>query len=128
MNRTSINPWSSSIELGFDQAQLIEGHRRLLVCSGQDAVDTGGNPRHPGDMAAQLGLALDNLQAVLSGADMTLANVVRLTVYTTDMDELLKHWATLTDRFDSRFATSLVGVTQLPAPQLLVMLEATAAD
>ena len=48
--------------------------------------------------------------------------------YTTDMDELLKNWATLTGRFDSRFATSLLGVTQLPAPQLLVMLEATAAD
>jgi enamine deaminase RidA (YjgF/YER057c/UK114 family) len=128
MNRTSINPWSSSIELGFDQAQLIKGHQRLLVCSGQDAVDADGNSQHPGDMAAQLGLALDNLQAVLAGADMTLANIVRLTVYTTDMDELLEHWATLTHRFDRRFATSLLGVTQLPAPQLLVMLEATAVD
>jgi enamine deaminase RidA (YjgF/YER057c/UK114 family) len=126
MHRTSINPWSSSIELGFDQAQLIEDHQRLLVVSGQDAVDANGHSQHPGDMAAQLGLALDNLEAVLAAADMTLANVVRLTVYTTDMDELLKHWASLTGRFDSRFATSLLGVTQLPAPQLLVMLEATA--
>lgn len=49
-------------------------------------------------------------------------------VYTTDMGELLGHWASLTGRFDSRFATSLLGVTQLPAPQLLVMLEATAVD
>jgi enamine deaminase RidA (YjgF/YER057c/UK114 family) len=128
MHTTSINPWSSSIQLGFDQAQLIEGHRRLLVASGQDAVDTDGQSQHPGDMAAQLGLALDNLEAVLADADMTLANVVRLTVYTTDMDELLKHWASLTGRFDSRFSTSLLGVTQLPAPQLLVMLEATAVD
>jgi hypothetical protein len=38
-----INPWSWSIKLGFDQAQLIEGHRRQLVCSGQDAVDADGN-------------------------------------------------------------------------------------
>jgi enamine deaminase RidA (YjgF/YER057c/UK114 family) len=127
--RTPINPWTSSIALGFDQAQLVEGHRRQLVCSGQDAVDADGNPQHPGDMAAQLELALDNLQAVLAGADMTLADVVRLNVYATDMDELLKHWTTVTDRFaGSRFATSLLGVTQLPAPQLLVMLEATAVD
>jgi enamine deaminase RidA (YjgF/YER057c/UK114 family) len=128
VKRTPINPWSWSINLGFDQAQLIEGHQRLLVVSGQDAV-ADGSPQHPGDMAAQLGLSLDNLEAVLAGADMTLANVVRLTAYTTDMDELLKHWATLTDRFassDDRFATSLLGVAQLPAPQLLVMLEATA--
>jgi enamine deaminase RidA (YjgF/YER057c/UK114 family) len=127
MKTTPINPWSSSISLGFDQAQLIEGHQRLLVCSGQDAV-ADGNPQHPGDMAAQLELALDNLEAVLGAADMTLANIVRLNAYTTDMDELLKHWTTLTDRFATRFATSLLGVTQLPAPQLLVMLEATAVD
>lgn len=59
---------------------------------------------------------------------MTLANVVRLNAYTTDLDELFQHWTTLTDRLSasgSRFATSLLGVTQLPA-QLLVMLEATA--
>jgi enamine deaminase RidA (YjgF/YER057c/UK114 family) len=128
--RTPINPWSWSIQLGFDQAQLIEGHQRELVCSGQDAVDADGNPQHPGDMGAQLEMALDNLEAVLAGADMTLANVVRLNVYTTDIDEYLKHFANLNDRFGKsggRFATTLLGVAQLPA-QLLVMLEATAVD
>jgi enamine deaminase RidA (YjgF/YER057c/UK114 family) len=131
MERKPINPWSWSTKLGFDQAQLIEGHQRQLVCSGQDAVDADGNPQHPGDMAAQLELALDNLEAVLAAADMTLADIVRLNVYTTDFDELLKHWALLTDRLgnaDGRFATTLLGVARLPAPQLLVMLEATAAD
>ena len=129
--RTTINPWSWSLGLGFDQAQLIEGHHRELVCSGQDAVDADGNPQHPGDMAAQLELALDNLQAVLAAADMTLANIVRLNVYTTDVDELFKHWARLPDRFgdsDGRFVTSVLGVTRLAAPQLLVLLEATAID
>jgi enamine deaminase RidA (YjgF/YER057c/UK114 family) len=127
--RTPINPWSWSIGLGFDQAQLIEGHQRQLVCSGQDAVDADGNPQHPGDMAAQLELALDNLEAVLAEADMTLANIVRLNVYTTDVGEYLKHFARLTDRFgNSRFATTLLGVAQLPAPQLVVLLEATAVD
>jgi enamine deaminase RidA (YjgF/YER057c/UK114 family) len=79
MERKSINPWSWSGKPGFDQAQLIEGHQRQLVYSGQDAVDADGNPQHPGDMAAQLELALDNLEAVLAAADMTLASVVRLT-------------------------------------------------
>jgi enamine deaminase RidA (YjgF/YER057c/UK114 family) len=97
MERKPINPWSWSIKLGFDQAQLVDGHQRLLVCSGQDAVDADGNPQHPGDMAAQLEMSLDNLEAVLAAADMTLANVVRLNVYTTDFDELVKHWARLTD-------------------------------
>src|SRR5918995_2931403 len=116
MGRKPINPWSWSIKLGFDQGQLIEGHQRQLVCSGQDAVDADGTPQHPDDMAAQLDLALDNLQAVLAGADMTLADVVRLNVYTTDVEELFKHWAILPSRFgnvDSNFVTSVLGVTRL---------------
>lgn len=131
MQRTSINPVSWSLGLGFDQAQLIEGHRRQLVCSGQDAVDADGNPQHPGDMGAQLEMALDNLDAVLSAADMTFADVVRLNVYTTDFDEFVKHWGRLKSRFassDDRFTTSLLGVTRLFTPQLLVLLEATAVD
>jgi enamine deaminase RidA (YjgF/YER057c/UK114 family) len=130
MKRRPINPWSWPMQLGFDQAQLIEGHQRQLVCSGQDAVDADGNPQHPGDMAAQLELSLDNLEALLDLADMTLANVVRLNVYTTDIDELFKHWARLPQRFgtDNRFVTSVLGTTRLAAPDLLVLLEATAVD
>jgi enamine deaminase RidA (YjgF/YER057c/UK114 family) len=127
--RTSINPHSWTVGLGFDQAQLIEAHQRLLVCSGQDAVDADGSPQHPGDMAAQLELALDNLEAIVAAADMTLANIVRLNVYTTDVDELIsQHFPKITERFgSSRYATSVLGVAHLPA-QFLVMLEATAAD
>jgi enamine deaminase RidA (YjgF/YER057c/UK114 family) len=119
------------VRFGFDQAQLVEGHQRVLVCSGQTAVDADGNPQHPGDMAAQLRLALDNLEAVLEGAGVALANVVRLNVYTTDVDTLLQHFAMLTDRFggaDGRFASTLLGVARLAVPQLLVELEATAMD
>src|SRR5215218_6007363 len=125
VTRTPINPWPWSINLGFDQAQVIEGHRRQLVCSGQDAVDADGNPQHPGDMAAQLEMSLDNLEAILAAADMTLVNVARLNVFTTDVDELFKHWASLPKRFghpDARFVTSVLGVSRLAAPQLLVLL------
>jgi enamine deaminase RidA (YjgF/YER057c/UK114 family) len=131
MERTAVNPWSWSLNLGFDQAQLVEGRRRELICSGQDAVDANGAPQHPGDMAAQLALALDNLEGVLAGAGMTLANVVRLNVYTTDVDTLLQHFTILTKRFEptgARFASTLLGVARLAAPQLLVLLEATAMD
>lgn len=131
MERTAVNPWSWSVQLGFDQAQLIEGQHRVLICSGQDAVDANGNSQHPGDMAAQLALAADNLGAVLAGAGMTLANVVRLNIYTTDIDTLLQHFAALTGRFEgtgARFASTLLGVARLAGPDLLVALEATAMD
>jgi enamine deaminase RidA (YjgF/YER057c/UK114 family) len=129
MERTAVNPWSWPVKLGFDQAQLVEGHRRELICSAQDAVDANGEAQHPGDMAAQLGLALDNLEEVLAGADMTLANVVRLNIYTTDVDTLLQHFTIVTERFEGkRFATTVLGVARLVAPELLVALEATAMD
>ena len=129
MERRPINPWSWFDRLGFDQAELVEGHQRMLVCSGQDAVDADGKPQHPGDMAAQLELALDNLDAIVAAADMTLANIVRLNVYTTDVDELInQHFPRINDRFgNSRYATTILGVDHLPA-QFLVMLEATAVD
>ena len=126
---TDINPTSRSINLGFDQAELVEGPRRMLFCSAQDAMYADGNPQHPGDMAAQLKLSIDNLQAVLAEADMTLANVVRLNFYTTDVGELFAHFATVNDRFgNSRYATTVLGVAQLPAPEFVVMVEATAVD
>jgi enamine deaminase RidA (YjgF/YER057c/UK114 family) len=131
MQRTAVNPWSWSLGLGFDQAQLIEGRRRELLCSGQDSVDANGEAQHPGDMAAQLRLSLDNLEAVLAGAGMTLADVVRLTVYTTDVDTLVRHFTVLTERFagtGQRFASTLLGVAQLASPAILVALEATAMD
>jgi enamine deaminase RidA (YjgF/YER057c/UK114 family) len=129
MDRTAINPWPFSVQLGFDQAQLVEGHRRELLCSAQDAVDANGDPQHPGDLAAQLGHALDNLETVLAGADMALANVVRLNFYTTDVNTLLQHFPLVTGRFEgNRFATTVLGAAQLAGPELLVAIEATAMD
>jgi enamine deaminase RidA (YjgF/YER057c/UK114 family) len=131
MQRTAINPWNWSVGLGFDQAQLIEGRGRELICSAQDSVDASGNSQHPGDMAAQLRLALDNLEAVLAGADMTVADVVRLNIYTTDVGALLQHFGVLAERFGGtpdRFASTVLGVASLAGPDLLVALEATAMD
>jgi enamine deaminase RidA (YjgF/YER057c/UK114 family) len=131
MERTAVNPWNWSVNLGFDQAQLVVDRRRELICSAQDSVDANGNAQHPGDLAAQLGLALDNLEAVLTGAGMTLADVVRLNIYTTDVGALLEHFGVLAERFGGnpdRFASTVLGVASLAGPDLLVALEATAMD
>lgn len=75
MERTPVNPWSWSLNFGFHQAEIIKGHRRELICAGQTAMDADGTPQHEGDMRTQIGLALDNLEAVLAGAEMTFANI-----------------------------------------------------
>jgi enamine deaminase RidA (YjgF/YER057c/UK114 family) len=129
MKRTAVNPLEWSLQLGFNQGEVVEGQTRVLVCAGQTAVDGDGTPQHSGDMAAQIALALDNLEAVLADAGMSLANVVRLNMYTTDVDAFLQHAAVLDERTGAAGVMPpgcLIGVSRLAFPELIVELEATA--
>ncbi|YCK42772.1 RidA family protein [Actinomadura sp. ATCC 39365] len=129
MERTAINPVTWSVEMGFNQGELVSGQTRTLYCSGQTAMGDDGTPRHDGDMAAQLASSLDNLEAVLGKAGMSLASLVRLNVYTTDVDLLFQHYGVLAARLGAAGAapaTTMLGVTRLAIPTLMVELEGTA--
>lgn len=130
MERKAVNPWDWSIKLGYNQAEVIEGATRQVICSGQTSVDDQGNPQHAGDMRAQISLALDNLEAVLKGAGMDLSNVIKLGIYATDVDEALKNFDLMGMRFGPHQVappTTLLGVTRLAIPGLMFEIEATAA-
>ncbi len=129
MERTAVNPVTWSAAMGFNQGEVVSGRTRTLYCSGQTAMAPDGTPQHDGDMAAQLALALDNLEAVLAGAGMSLADLVRLGVYATDVDLLLQHYGVLASRLGAaRVAptTTMLGVSRLAVPGQLVELEGTA--
>jgi enamine deaminase RidA (YjgF/YER057c/UK114 family) len=129
VERTAVNPVTWSEEMGFNQGEVISGHTRTLYISGQTAMSGDGKPQHDGDMAAQLALSLDNLEAVLREADMSLANLVRLNVYTTDVDRLFQDYGVLASRLGAAGvapAATLVGVTRLAIPSLMVEIEGTA--
>ncbi len=129
MQRIAVDPVTWSVEMGFHQGEIVSGHTRTLFCSGQTATNGDGEPQHAGDMAAQVALSLDNLEAVLGAAGMTLANLVRLNVYTTDVDLLFRHYGVLASRLGAAGvapATTMLGVTRLAIPTLMVELEGTA--
>lgn len=129
IERTAVNPVTWSAELGFNQGEVVTGSTRTLYCSGQTATSADGAPQHAGDMAAQLALSLDNVEAVLAGAGMSLSHLVRLNVYTTDVGLLLEHYGVLASRLGAaRVAptTTMLGVTRLAVAGQLVELEATA--
>ena len=129
MERTAINPVTWSQELGFNQGELVTGQARTLYISGQTAVSPDGRPEHEDDVAAQLALAVDNLEAVLDAAGMSLANLVRLNVYSTDIDELFPHYGVLAARLGAAGiapTTTMLGVTRLAIPGQKVELEGTA--
>ncbi|MFE5613776.1 RidA family protein [Streptomyces sp. NPDC056524] len=129
MERTAVNPVTWSVEMGFNQGEVVSGHTRTLYISGQTAMGEDGRPRHEGDMAAQLALSVANLETVLGEAGMSVANLVRLNVYTTDVDLLFQHYGVLATRLGAAGVaptTTMLGVTRLAIPGQMVELEGTA--
>ena len=129
MQRTAVNPWQWSVEMGFNQGEVVTGETQTLYLAGQTAMSAEGQPQHAGDMAAQLALATDNFEAVLQQAGMTLANVVRLNIYTVDVDAFFEHFGILAGRLAAAGVAppgTLLGVARLAFPELMVELEATA--
>ena len=62
---------------------------------------------------------------------MGFANIIRLNIYTTDVDEAMKHFELFGARFrpvDAAPPMTLLGVTRLAIPGLMLEIEATAAD
>ena len=128
MERTDVNPWEWSKGFGFSQAVDVGGAAHVLLCSGQTAIADDGSPPTTSDMGQQVEKALSNLTTVLAGAGMTMANVVKLTIYTTDVDELLAAYGSAAGFLgDNLPAMTLIGVARLAYPELKVEIEATAA-
>jgi enamine deaminase RidA (YjgF/YER057c/UK114 family) len=127
MQRTNVNPWEWSKRFGFSQAVETDGAQKLVFCSGQTAIGADGAPPSTSDMREQLAIAVANLETVLAAADMAMADIVRVTVFTTDVDELVSSFATLTDAMPHLPALTLIGVSRLAYPELKVEIEASAA-
>ena len=131
MQRTPINPWSWSQGFGYNQGEVIEASRRHLSIAGQTAVDGDGQPQHADDMRAQMQLALANVEAVLSAADMGLENLTKLQVYTVDIDATLQNWDVIAASLGAAGVAppvTLLGVTRLAWAELQIEITAEAAD
>jgi len=125
----AINPWTWQDRLGFSQAIETQGGQRVVYCAGQTSVNGSGNPIYASDMAKQINQALDNLEIVLRDAGLTLANVVRLHYYSTDMTALSKAAPAYAPRLAAagcKPVATAIGVTSLFHPELMIEIEATA--
>ncbi|MGH8067767.1 MAG: RidA family protein [Candidatus Entotheonellia bacterium] len=125
----AVNPWAWQDQFGFSHAIEVQGGQRVVYCSGQTSVDVSGNPMHGRDMAKQVSQALDNLETVLKQAGLSLANVVRLNYYTTDMAAFLKAGPAYGPRLAAAGcnpSSTLLAVAGLFHPDLMIEIEATA--
>jgi enamine deaminase RidA (YjgF/YER057c/UK114 family) len=127
--RQVVNPWTWQDQFGFVQGVVAAAPQRILFCAGQSSADADGVIVHEGDLAAQLTQSLDNLETVLGQAGAELSDVVRLNYYTTDVDGLLEAWEMLAERLAKagcRPTSTLLGVSRLAFPAMLIEIEATA--
>ncbi|HET7823461.1 MAG TPA: FAD-binding oxidoreductase [Ornithinibacter sp.] len=102
----------------------------VLDLSGYGPRDRLGRLVHADDPAAQLALALANLEDALTAAGLVPAELVEVTVRTTDVEAVTAVLDTLTERFREVGAgprTAVVGVDRLPLPGQLVAIDGRAA-
>ena len=113
----AIGPYSQAIRIG-----------NLLFVSGQTSVDPATGKIVPGGPAAEAEQCLRNIRAILQVTGMDMQNVVKVTVFLTDM----AHFALVNEVYAKAFSTpfparSCVAVKALPLG-CLVEMEAVAAQ
>lgn len=103
---------------------------RLVFVSGQVARDADGQLVGKGDIKAQTRKTLQNVQAVLAESGATMDDVVKVTVFVTDLAD---HFAAIhevrSEFFKSDYpASTLVEIKSLADKDMLIEIEAIAVD
>ena len=88
--RSALNVEGAPKAIGpYSQAQIVRLHGggRMVFTSGQVGLDPAKGELVEGGIQAQTEQAFRNLDAVLRGAGVSLADVVKTTVYLADMND-----------------------------------------
>ena len=117
----------------YHHVAIATGNRQIHV-AGQIARDADGSPLSPGDLSGQVAHALRNTATALRAAGAGFADVVRLTCYVTDWtpDKIGPFMAGIEQVSEELGLprplppASLIGVSYLFEPDVLVEVEATA--
>lgn len=112
-------------DFGYSQAVLID---KTLYVSGTVSVDADGRLVAPGDMAGQMRAAYNNIRRTLEAHGSEFQEIVKETIYTTNMDAMLKASDVRLEFYDKeRLPTvSWVQVQRLMDPGFLVEIEVIA--
>ena len=122
------NPPTLSKPTGYTHIVEVSGPAKMVYISGQIAVDKDGTLVGSGDMKAQAEQVFKNLQAALTAAGATFADVVKMNTYITDMEKAPAVREVRARYFsESTPASTLVQVVHLARPEFLLEIEVIAA-
>ncbi len=113
----------------YERFRLALGYRvgELLFVSGQASVDENAQLVGEGDFDAQAEQTFRNLQRVLEAGGSSLANVVKVTIFLTDMSNFEKIVELRGKWFAPPYpADTIVEVSSLAFPELMIEIEAIA--
>jgi 2-iminobutanoate/2-iminopropanoate deaminase len=111
----------------YAQAVKVSGAQTILFISGQIDYDSKGGCAHPGDFKAQAKGALAALKAQVEAGGGTMASIVKINTYLTDLRYRADYGQVRAEFFGPKLpATTLVGVSALAAPEFLIEIEAVA--
>lgn len=130
MSVKGIGPRMAGDRLMYHRAVRVDRPRDLLFVSGHEARDDDGAIAHKGDMAGQIRLTLRRLGQTVAEAGMTMADVVQIRIFTTNLSECKAHYAVLMDELaeaDCQPSSLLTEVSALSDPDMLIEIEAVAA-
>ena len=100
---------------------------RFLFTSGITSRDDAGNIVGAGDMAAQIKQVFANLADVLAQVGANFLHVIKFTIYVTDIDTYRNTLSSDHTFMDGAPASTLIEVSRLANPDLLVEVEAIVA-
>ena len=123
---TRSNPPAVRAPAGYSHAVEIRHAERRLVISGQVGMAVDGTI--PGTGGGQIDQALANLRAVLEANGMTVADLIKTTVFLTDRSLLGAYRAARAALLGEHApASTLLIVAGLADPRFVVEIEAEAA-
>ena len=100
----AVGPYSQAVQIGD-----------FLFCSGQISIDPKTNEVFTGDIKTQTEMVMRNVEAVLAGSNMNFGNIIKTTIFITNMND----FATVNEVYAKSFkeappARSTVAVAGLP--------------
>ncbi|ARO30109.1 endoribonuclease L-PSP protein [Rhizobium sp. NXC14] len=122
-----FNPSSVRRPFGhYNHGLLVPPGASLLVTSGQLGI--GPDEIVPEDIGAQAELCFEAIKAILAEAEMSFADVIRISAFVTKRDDFPAYMA-VRDRYtlDPKPASTLIIVSGFTRPDFLVEVEVTAA-
>ncbi len=113
MNKTPIHTDSAPAAIGTYSQAIQSGS--LVFLSGQIPLDPSTMEIVAGDFEARVRRVFENLSAVAEAAGATLGQIVKLTIYLTDLDNFATVNSVMAEFFDEPYpARAALGVASLP--------------